>query len=66
MSPLRFFALTFVGGMLLIAVLMAIGIGLGVVQRGGEWVKPEGTTFYAYGGPHTERDRAGFVGCRGD
>ena len=44
MSPLRFFALTFVGGMLLIAVLMAIGIGVGVVQRGdGEWVKPEGT-----------------------
>ena len=55
-SPLRFFALTFVGGMLLIAVLVAIGIGLGVVQRGGEWVKPEGTTFYAYGADGTQKE----------
>ena len=57
MSPLRFFALTFVGGMLLIAVLMAIGIGVGVVQRGGgEWVKPEGMTFYAYGTDGTQKE----------
>ena len=56
MSPLRFFALTFVGGMLLIAVLVAIGIGLGVAQGGGEWVKPEGTTFYAYGSDGTKKE----------
>ena len=55
-SPLRFFALTFVGGMLLIAVLVAIGIGLGVAQGGGEWVKPEGTTFYAYGPDGTKKE----------
>ena len=56
-SPLRFFALTFVGGMLLIAVLVAIGIGLGVAQRGdSEWVKPEGTTFYAYGADGTQKE----------
>ena len=56
-SPLRFFALTFVGGMLLIAVLVAIGIGLGVAQRGdSEWVKPEGLTFYAYGADGTQKE----------
>ena len=56
-SPLRFFALTFVGGILLIAVLVAIGIGLGVAQRGdSEWVKPEGLTFYAYGADGSQKE----------
>ena len=43
--------------MLLIAVLVAIGIGLGVAQRGdSEWVKPEGLTFYAYGADGTQKE----------
>jgi hypothetical protein len=55
-SPLRFFALTFVAGILLIAVLVSIGIGLSVAQRDGEWVKPGGMTFYAYGTDGTQKE----------
>ena len=41
--------MTFVAGIILIALLVAIGVGLGAIQKGGEWVQPEGITFYAYG-----------------
>ncbi len=55
-SPARFFTTTLAAGIILIAVLAVIGFGLGAVQRGGEWITPDGVTFYAYWPDGTKRE----------